>query len=129
MASRLVLEHKTPYQDFLYTQAPLLPYAYGLWMKLFGISWFSARSFSAMLTTILGLLVYEHVCRETEKWTAGALAVIVFASSTLIFAWFPIVKTYSLTGATSFRCLCDSLSAHAGIFTMAGRGCRTCYMG
>jgi 4-amino-4-deoxy-L-arabinose transferase-like glycosyltransferase len=102
MASRLVLEHKTPYLDFLYTQAPLLPYAYGLWMKLFGISWFSARSFSAMLTTILGLLVYEHVCRETEKWTAGALAVIVFASSTLIFAWFPIVKTYSLTGVLLF---------------------------
>lgn len=102
MASRLVLEHKTPYLDFLYTQAPLLPYAYGLWMKLFGISWFSARSFSAMLTTILGLLIYEHVCRETEKWTAGALAVIVFASSTLIFAWFPIVKTYSLTGVLLF---------------------------
>ena len=102
MASRLVLEHKTPYQDFLYTQAPLLPYAYGLWMKLFGISWFSARSFSAMLTTILGLLIYEHVCRETEKWTAGVVAVIVFASSTLIFAWFPIVKTYSLTGVLLF---------------------------
>jgi hypothetical protein len=31
MASRLVLEHKTPYLDFLYTQAPLLPYAYGHW--------------------------------------------------------------------------------------------------
>jgi hypothetical protein len=38
LASRLVLEHKAPYLDFLYTQAPLLPYAYGLWMKLFGIS-------------------------------------------------------------------------------------------
>jgi 4-amino-4-deoxy-L-arabinose transferase-like glycosyltransferase len=71
-------------------------------MKLFGISWFSARSFSALLTTILGLLIYEHVCRKTEKWTAGALAVILFASSTLIFAWFPIVKTYSLTGVLLF---------------------------
>jgi hypothetical protein len=59
MASRLVLEPKTLYLDFLYTQAPLLPYAYGLWMKLFGISWFSARSFSAMLTIILGLLIYD----------------------------------------------------------------------
>jgi hypothetical protein len=28
-------------------------------MKLFGISWFSARSFSAMLTIILGLLIYD----------------------------------------------------------------------
>ena len=86
MASRLVLEPKTLYLDFLYTQAPLLPYAYGLWMKLFGISWFSARSFSAMLTIILGLLIYEHVCRQTEKCIAGVAAVIVFTSSTLIFA-------------------------------------------
>jgi 4-amino-4-deoxy-L-arabinose transferase-like glycosyltransferase len=102
LASRLVREHKAPYLDFFYPQAPLLPYAYGLWMKLFGISWFSARSFSATLTTILGLLIYEHVCRETQKWIAGAAAVIVFASSTLIFAWFTLVKAYSLTAVFLF---------------------------
>jgi 4-amino-4-deoxy-L-arabinose transferase-like glycosyltransferase len=102
LASRLVLEHKAPYLDFLYTQAPLLPYAYGLWMKLFGISWFSARSFSATLTIILGLLIYEHVCRETQKWIAGVAAVILFASSTFIFAWFPIAKTYSLAAVFLF---------------------------
>ena len=97
MTSRLVLEHKLPYLDFFYTQAPLLPYAYGLWMKLFGISWFAARSLSAALTTIIGMLIYEYVCRETQKWIAGLIAVILFGSSTYIFAWFPIVKTYSLT--------------------------------
>ncbi|MFI5118386.1 MAG: ArnT family glycosyltransferase [Terriglobales bacterium] len=102
LASRLVLEHKAPYLDFFYTQAPLLPYAYGLWMKLFGISWFSARSFSAALTTILGLLIYEHVCRETQKWIASVAAVILFASSTFIFAWFPLVKTYSLAALFLF---------------------------
>jgi hypothetical protein len=52
-------------------------------MKLFGISWFSAR-LSATLTTILGLLIYEHVCRETQKWIAGVAAVIVFTASTFI---------------------------------------------
>src|SRR5271166_5753286 len=102
LASRLVMEHKAPYLDFFFAQAPLLPYAYGLWMKLFGISWFSARSFSATLTTILGLLIYEHVCRETQKWIAGVAAVIVFASSTLIFAWYPLVKTYSLAAVFLF---------------------------
>lgn len=96
LASRLVMEHRTPYLDFFYTQAPLVPYAYGLWMSLFGISWFSARSFSALLTAILGMLIYEHVCHETRKWVAGVAAVVLFASSTLIFAWFPLVKTYSL---------------------------------
>src|SRR6266446_9390916 len=89
LASRLVLEHKAPYLDFFYTQAPLLPYAYGLWLKLFGISWFSARAFSAALTTVLGLLIYEHVYGETQKRMAGVAAVILFASSTFIFAWFP----------------------------------------
>jgi Dolichyl-phosphate-mannose-protein mannosyltransferase len=102
LTSRLVLEHKAPYLDFFYTQAPLLPYIYGLWMKLFGISWFSARNFSATLTIILGLLIYEHVCHETRKWIAGVAAAIVFASSTFIFAWYPLVKTYSLAAVFLF---------------------------
>jgi 4-amino-4-deoxy-L-arabinose transferase-like glycosyltransferase len=102
LASQLVLEHKVPYVDFFYTQSPLLPYAYGLWMKLFGISWWSARAFSAMLSTIIGLLIYQEVCRQTRKWIAGLAAVIVFASTTLIFAWFPLAKTYSLAGLFLF---------------------------
>jgi 4-amino-4-deoxy-L-arabinose transferase-like glycosyltransferase len=101
-SSRLVMEQKLPYLDFFSTQAPLLPYAYGLWMKLFGINWYSARSFSAFLTTILGMLVYEHVYRETNKWLAGVAAVILFTSSGYIFTWFPIAKTYSLTGLLLF---------------------------
>ena len=96
LASRLVLQHKVPYLDFFYQQAPLLPYAYGLWMKLFGISWFSARSFSATLTITVGLLLYEHVCHETRRWAAGLSAVALYASSTFIFGWFPIAKTFSL---------------------------------
>ncbi len=102
LASRLVLEHKTPYVDFFYPQAPLLPYAYDIWMRLLGISWFSARSFSATLTAILGLLIYKHLCRETQTWTAGVAGVILFASSTVIFGWLPIVKTYSLTALLLF---------------------------
>ena len=101
-ASRLVMEHKLPYVDFFFTQAPLLPYAYGLWMKLFGMNWYAARGFSAVMTTLLGMLVYEHVYRETRKWSAGVVAVILFASSTYIFAWFPIAKTFSLAGLLLF---------------------------
>ena len=102
LGSQLVMEHRAPYLDFFFTQAPLLPYAYGLWMKLFGLSWFSARSFSATLTAVLGLLIYEHVCYETKKSIVGVAAVILFASSTLIFSWFPIVKTYSLAAVFLF---------------------------
>lgn len=102
LAARLVLQHKVPYLDFLYTQAPLLPYIYAIWLKLFGISWISARGFSVLLTTILGALMYVHVCRETQKWTAGLVAVLLFGSSTYVFAWFPIVKTFSLAAVFLF---------------------------
>ena len=33
LTSRLVTEGKLPYRDFLLTQMPLLPYAYGWWMR------------------------------------------------------------------------------------------------
>ncbi len=101
-ASRLVMEQKIPYLDFFFPQTPLLPYAYGLWMKLFGMTWYSARSCSAALTTILGMFIYEHIYRETHKWFAGLAAVILFASSVYIFAWYPIAKTYSLSGLLLF---------------------------
>jgi phage shock protein PspC (stress-responsive transcriptional regulator) len=100
LASRLVFDHKTPYLDFFYTQAPLLPYVYALWFKLTRLSWLSARTLAALQTTLLGGLIYAHVCRETQKWLAGVCAAILFASSSLIFAWFPIVKTFPL--ATPF---------------------------
>jgi 4-amino-4-deoxy-L-arabinose transferase-like glycosyltransferase len=102
VASRLVLQHKAPYLDFLYMQAPLLPYVYAAWFKLAGISWFSARLFSALLTALLGGLIYDRVCRETGKWLAGFAAVILFASASLIFAWYPIVKTFALASLFLF---------------------------
>ncbi len=96
LAARLVLQHKTPYLDFFFPQAPLLPYVYAGWLKLAGISWFSVRTFSALLTAILGGLMYSFVCRETGRWAAGIAAVVLFASSSLVFAWFPLVKTFAL---------------------------------
>ena len=102
VASRLVMQHRAPYLDFFYQQTPLLPYAYGLWMKLFGISWFSIRSLSAALTAIVGLLLYEQVCYQTRRWIAGLVAVVLYISCTFVLAWFPIVKTYSLTAVFLF---------------------------
>src|SRR5579871_1965603 len=61
LASRLVLRHKTLYLDFFYTQAPLLPYVFGTWLKLFGMTWFCARAFCALLSTCVGCLLYVHV--------------------------------------------------------------------
>ena len=102
LASRLVLMHKKPYVDFLYEQAPLLPYTYALWMKMAGVTWASAKLFAALLTALLGTLVCEHIYHETRNWVAGFSAVVMFAVSTLVFGFFPVVKTYSLAGLLLF---------------------------
>ncbi|MFI5095211.1 MAG: ArnT family glycosyltransferase [Candidatus Acidiferrales bacterium] len=124
LASRLVLMHKRPYLDFLFEQAPLLPYVYALWMKCFGISWTSAKLFSALLTALLGTLLYEDVCRQTRNWVAGLSAVVMFAASTLVFGFFPVVKTYSLAGLFLFAAyvIISRLSATSPRWLMAAGG-------
>src|SRR5271157_795424 len=102
LASRLVLAHKTPYLDFFYTQAPLLPYVYAIWMKFVGVTWVSGRTLPALLTALVGLMVYGQVCHVTRRSLAGLAAVVLFAASTFIFAWYPIAKTYSLAGLFLF---------------------------
>ncbi len=102
LASRLVLMHKKPYVDFFFQQAPLLPYVYALWLKMFHVTWSWARLLPAMLTSLLGLLLYEDVCRQTKQCLAGVASVVLFVTSTLVFAWMPIVKPYSLGGLFLF---------------------------
>ncbi|HLI64011.1 MAG TPA: hypothetical protein VKV05_11460 [Terriglobales bacterium] len=102
LASRLVLLHKRPYLDFFYTQAPLLPYVYGLGMKLAGVTWVSGRLLAALFTAVLGTMLCQHVHLQTGNWRAGLLVVVLFATTTLIFAWFPVVKAFSLAGVFLF---------------------------
>jgi hypothetical protein len=104
LAARLVFQRKLPYVDFLYTQMPLLPYVYGLWMQFWGEVWLSGRLFSACLTAGLGVLLYLHVCSRTRNWTVAVFAVVLFSSSTLMFGWLPIVKTYALSSVLLFAC-------------------------
>ena len=97
MASKLIWQGKMPYRDFFFTQMPLLPLVYGLWFRIAGTTWIAARALSALFTTILGTVMYVHVSRETGKWAAGLVAVLLFVSSTHVFAWMPIAKTYALS--------------------------------
>jgi 4-amino-4-deoxy-L-arabinose transferase-like glycosyltransferase len=124
LASRLVLMHKKPYMDFFYPQAPLLPYIYALWMRCFGISWVAGRQLAALLTSLLGTLLYEHVCRLTRNWLAGLAAVVVFASSTLVFGWFPIVGPFSLAALFIFSTyvIVSRLSAESSQWLIAAAG-------
>jgi len=102
LASRLVLMHKRPYLDFFYDHLPLVPYVYALWFKFSGVSWNSARLLSVLSTTALGALIYRHICKQTNSWLAGVLAVVLFASSTLIFACFTIAGNYVLAALFVF---------------------------
>jgi hypothetical protein len=71
-------------------------------LKVTGVSWTPVRLFSGFLTAILGVLIYEHVSHETRNCIAGVSAVTLFSSSTLVIAWYPLAKTFSLAGLFLF---------------------------
>jgi hypothetical protein len=95
-ASKLVGHGRLPYADFTYPQTPLLPFAYGPWLRAFGESWVGLRMLSVVFTVALGLLVYRHCsCRFGARF--GLLAFALFASSGAVIGWLPIIKTYALS--------------------------------
>ena len=102
MAAKLVASGRVPYSNFWYPQAPLLPYVYGGWQRLFGQSWYLERLLSCMLLVALGLLLYRHVSDRTSSRLFGVLAVLLFASTPLVFSWFVVVKTYALSALLLF---------------------------
>ncbi|MBI2217421.1 MAG: glycosyltransferase family 39 protein [Candidatus Rokubacteria bacterium] len=93
--ARMVLEGQLPFHDFHYPQMFLLPYLYAGWMGVAGIGWYSARVFSALLAVGLGWALYRHVAWLGGRRTWGAIAALVFVTSSLAFAWLPLVKTYA----------------------------------
>ncbi len=94
IAAKLVMQGKLLYHDFSYPQMPLLPYLYGAWMKLFGVSWYSARLLSAAFAVALGLALFRQVLHLTRDRRIAVLATVAFASSGLAAVWYPAVKTF-----------------------------------
>ncbi|HXF49637.1 MAG TPA: glycosyltransferase family 39 protein [Verrucomicrobiae bacterium] len=97
LAAKLVMEGQSLYTDFFWPQMPLLPYAYGAWMKIFGMNWYSARALSGFLGVLMGLLLFLHVRNLTGKQSWALLAVILFAASSFSIGWFATTKTYALS--------------------------------
>ncbi len=97
LAAKYVLEGKHPYLDFFYPQMPLLPYVYGFWMKIFGISWYSARCLSAVFAIIIGYLIFYYVSHALKRKDFGILALILYMLSGLTLGWNTVVKTYALS--------------------------------
>lgn len=94
IAAKLVMQGQVLYHDFSYPQMPLLPYLYGAWMKLFGVTWYSARLLSALFAVVLGGLVFRQVERLAADRRVAALATVAFAFSGLSVSWYPAVKTF-----------------------------------
>jgi hypothetical protein len=94
-AARAVMDGKLLYHDFHFPQMPVVPYLYGVSMRVFG-GWYGARMVSVVFALVLGWLVYRHVVRETGRPWAGTMAVVLLAGNALAFYWYPLVKTYAL---------------------------------
>jgi hypothetical protein len=95
LVSRLVSEGQLPYHDVFYPQMYLLPYVYGVWMKILGYSWYTARLLSAAFCIALGLLIGRQVAVLTGERGWGLVAGTLFALSSSAFAWYPLVKAYA----------------------------------
>jgi hypothetical protein len=94
-AARQVYHAERPYQDFAFTQMPLLPYIYGLGLSL-APSMYTGRLTSLLLFGMSLFFLYQISTklygRETFLWLLAIF--VTYASG---FYFIAIVKTYSLT--------------------------------
>jgi hypothetical protein len=97
LAAKLTIQGEVPYRDFFYPQAPLLPYVYGAWMQIFGVSLQATRALSVIFALALGALICHHAARRFASLWIGAVAVLAFASTRFVSTWFSTTKTYALS--------------------------------
>ncbi len=101
LAAKLAAHGDVPYRDFIYPQMPLLPYVYGAWSLLAGESWYAARLLSALLAIALAAVLYAFAARRFGRRLA-LLGLTLFLSSSLVFGWLTVVKTYALSTLALF---------------------------
>ncbi|MBN1439370.1 MAG: hypothetical protein JW929_08180 [Anaerolineales bacterium] len=95
-AGKLVYEGLRPYQDFLFTQPPLLPYVYGLGQHFLAPSLYLGRVTSAAFSLSAFLLSIKIAVRYGGKTAAGITALL---GGTFLFGIYhqTITKTYAIT--------------------------------
>jgi hypothetical protein len=96
MAGKLVSSGKIPYLDFFYPQAPLLPYIFAAWGKIFGFTWVSFRVLMGLVSTLLAILIYKDTKDKTNYFLA-LFSILFFSLSIMSFPWFTITKGYALS--------------------------------
>lgn len=94
-ASKLIYSNKNLYSDFAFTQMPLLPYFYGLFLNLFGYSLLSGRFISFALS-IVGLIISSLLIRRFSGFSGVILSILFYCAYLPGMYFNVIVKTYSL---------------------------------
>lgn len=96
-SGQFVFDGKLPYRDFFFTQTPLSPYIFGLWLKLVGTGWYQARLLGALCTTAIGWLLFREAYRATGKLPVAWWVAVMYGGSSLIHEWFVLAKTYGIS--------------------------------
>ncbi len=95
-ASKLVYEGRLPYQDFAYTQTPLLPYVYGIAQEIFSPSIYLGRIVTSLFS-FAALIISVSIARKYSGEKSGAITALLWATFTYGIYYQSITKTYALT--------------------------------
>ena len=97
LASRLVRQGFRPYQDFGFTQGPVLPYVNVPWLEIFGYTLDGLRLTClawALITVGCGVVWLKR----RHSWGAAALFLVVLTGSPVWVAFVVKGKTYAFAG-------------------------------
>lgn len=97
LAARLVAEGATPYADFFYPQAPLIPYLYAPAAALVGVPQLPDLRLQSVLFSVLTVALAAVLLRR-QGGPAGAATVVgllLLALSPEFLTWNTTVKTYA----------------------------------
>jgi len=114
-AARLVREGKTPYQDFSYPQAPLLPYIYSWIWAIHPHSLVAMRFLSAAFGGLAVFLWGVCLLSFNKLSTKVALATfVVVLLNPYWVSWNVVVKTFALTNLLmSIATICLFVALHS----------------
>jgi hypothetical protein len=119
VASRLVAQGLHPYQDFFFIHAPVVPYLFGGWFKLFGAGWYVARALAGLVAVVLGVLIFDHLRRTTGKDRWALLGVVLYAGTGLVLGWFTVAKTLGPAALLMFAGTC-AVTHRSRVATVVG---------
>lgn len=94
-ASRLVFEGQKPYQDFAYTQSPLLPYVYGVIQNFISAGLYAGRITTFLLSTTAMIFAMATAWRYADK-KAAAITLLLWTTFAFGIYYHSITKTYAL---------------------------------